>query len=142
MLRINVSPTLACQYANIVARQGTTAIELCEQLLLIGVAVDRQKRRPFPIEVEHARLLLHREDDRLHGHRPIAGTIEAIVRRPETNWSSMASVALLLLGTVTRNFCFADFIFLHQMTGLFEYLLLCRLWIFCHKIFPFAVPAL
>src|SRR6478609_2088212 len=43
--------------------------EVSKQLLLIGVAVDGQKRRPVPVEVEHARLLLYREDNWLHGHR-------------------------------------------------------------------------
>jgi transcription antitermination factor NusG len=38
-------------------------------LLLIGVAVDREKRRPVPVKVKHAWLLLRRKDDRLHGHR-------------------------------------------------------------------------
>src|SRR6478735_11521126 len=43
--------------------------EVSKQLLLTGVVVDGQKRWPVPVKVEHTRLLLHREDNWLHGHR-------------------------------------------------------------------------
>ncbi len=49
--------------------------KVSNQLLLTGVAVDVQERPKVPVEVEHAGLLLHREDNWLHRHRGTIGIV-------------------------------------------------------------------